>query len=189
MYKDVTLPSGVQVRVTSVPAMVVLQVSNMLPEPKVPMWYNEEKQRSEPHDLDPEYIAAVNKHKTDLGQLINQAYLANGIVKVLHLPEDKYELDSDEWIEGLEFVGIKINKTGLGRKVDWLQYHILGDADVPVVITEIAQIGGLVSEARVEAAADSFRPNQNGTTTAESQTEAIIRQRDQTDSDPTGASD
>lgn len=174
MSKDVTLPSGVKVRLTSVPSMIVLAVSQSLPTPKVPIWHNPDKDRDEPNPIDPDYIEAVKRHGEQLGQLTTAAYLANG-VKVLEVPEDKYPLDSDEWIERLEILGIAPRVSGIGRYIDWLQWHVLGDTDITDIITGIAVLNGTISEAQVEQAAESFRPNQNGPALAIVPTQADVR--------------
>lgn len=175
MSKEVTLSSGAVVRLNAVSPMLVLAVNNSIPEPKVPIFRNEEKQRDEPNELDPEYIAAVQKRQLDLTRLTTEAYVANGVT-VLSIPPNKSELSSDDWIEGLELVGIEVRKSGKGRFVDWIQYHLLEDAnDLTELLTGVAVTGGLVSEADVEAAAESFRPNTNGQATAEVPTETTLR--------------
>lgn len=160
--RKLELKSGVVLDVRAVPSMVIAAVQTNNPEPKPPTWINEEKgNREESNPADPTYLKAVEEHKTALAMKINDAFLANG-VKVVSLPEDKVPLDSDEWIEGLTFVGLDVPKTGIGRRVAWLRWHILDDSDFVDVISAIASAGGLVTEAQVEEAAKSFRPNENG---------------------------
>lgn len=187
MSKDVTLPSGVVVRLSAVPSMTILAVTQQLPEPKVPIWHNPDKDRDEPNPIDPEYLEAVKNRQAQMGQITTQAYLANG-VKVVSIPEDKHDLDDDTWVEGLEIVGIPVRRSGIGRYVDWLQYHILGDYDLGEVITGIAVAGGTISEDQVAQAVDSFRVDQNGAALTLVPPEPAIRQRDTADND-TGTGD
>lgn len=175
MSKEVTLSSGVVVRLNAVSPMLVLAVSNSIPEPRVPMWRNEEKQRDEPNELDPDYVQAVQDRQIALTRLTTEAYIANGVT-VLSVPNNKLPLDSDDWIEGLEIVGIQVRKAGKGRLVDWIQYHLLEDAnDLTELLTGVAVTGGLVSEEQVEAAAESFRPTTNGQAATEVPSQAALR--------------
>lgn len=177
--RDVTLPSGVEVQVTGVPAMLVLAVLQTIPEPKPPIIQLEGKERTEENPNDPEYLKKVQEYKVAQGRLTNEAYLANGVLKINKLPDDKIPLESDDWVERLEIVGVQPRKVGLGRRIDWLQYHILGDGDLSELITAIALAGGGVTEELVKQAADSFRPIENGTAPIDLSTAAAIRQRDQ----------
>lgn len=160
LAKEVVLTSGVKVRLVSVPSMLLLQLTRQLQEPEVPMWHNPDKDRDEPNPMDPAYIKAVENYKADMGQLTTRAYLANGVKVLEPLPEDKYPEQDDSWIEGLEYIGIDVPKNGLGRYVAWLQYHILGDADLTDILTGIAVAGGVVTEEQVQQAAESFRDNE-----------------------------
>lgn len=163
MSKDVTLPSGVKVRLVAVPNMVVMAMTKAVKEPLVPVYHNEAKDRDEPNPLDPQYLRAVEDYKNELGQLTVKAYLANG-VRVLELPDDKFALESEEWVEGLRFVGIDVPETGLGREVAWKQFHVLEDADLMDILSGIAIAGGAVTEAQVQQAAESFRNPEDGST-------------------------
>ena len=179
MAKEVVLTSGVKVRLVSVPSMLVLALTRQIKEPTVPMWHNDQKDRDEPNPLDPAYVQAVNDYKTEIGQKTTQAYLANG-VKVLELPDDKYPEDSDEWVEGLEFVGIEVPKTGLGRRVAWLQYHVLGDMDLTDILSGIAIAGGVVTEEQVQAAAETFQHQTSGEADTTVQDTTVVRLGDKT---------
>lgn len=183
MGKEVTLASGTVVRLNAVPSMIVLAVSNSIPEPKVPMWHNEAKDRDEPNPVDPEYLEAVKKRQADIGQLTTAAYLANG-VEIIELAPGKFRENDDAWIERLEIVGLKPRREGLGRFVDWLQYHVLGDDDLNEIIMGIATAGGTVTEEEVALAAESFRDNQNGTANTELSAQTALRQRDTAEFDP-----
>lgn len=161
MSKDVVLPSGVKVRLVAVPNMVVMAMTKLVKEPQIPVYRNDAKDRDEPNPLDPLYLRAIEDYKSALGDLTVQAYLANG-VRVLTIPADKHELTSDQWAEGLRFIGIDVPESGLGRTVAWLKYHILEDADLMDILSGIAIAGGAVTEAQVQQAAESFRNPADG---------------------------
>lgn len=180
MAKEVTLPSGVVVTVTSVPGRILLDLLNTIPEPKPPVITREGTTRTEENTSDPEYIAAVNKYKTDQGKLAQEIYITQGIRKVISIPEDKIALDDDEWIERLELLGLTPAHEGRGRWRDWLLYHVIDEGDVAHLMTEVAVAGGGVTEELVKAASDSFRPEQNGPDNNGVSAEAAIRQPDST---------
>lgn len=182
MTKILELKNGVKIRVRGVPGQIILAIHERYPEPEVPQWYNEAKQRSEPQPMDPAYIKAVKEHNSLLQQKDNDAYMANG-VDVLDLPDGKYPLESDEWIEGLEYVGLEVPRTGIGRKVAWLKYHIVDDSDVGDLITAIAVAGGLVTEDAVEKAAESFRSAEISAADTEPQAPTNLRLWNNPDSD------
>lgn len=164
--RELKLKSGVVLDIRAVPSMVIAAVQSNNPEPKPPVWRNEEKGRDESNPADPQYLKSVEEYKTALAMKINDAFLANG-VRVLSLPEGKSTLESDEWIEGLDFVGLDVPREGIARRVAWLRWHVLDDADFVDVISAIASAGGLVTETQVEEAAKSFRPDENGHTPTE----------------------
>lgn len=176
MAKELTLQSGVVVKVHPVPSMVVLAIQEQNPEPGVPSWFNEPKGRTETNPSDPAYLRAVEAHKLHMIQKINDMYLAMG-VEVIELA-DKQPLEADSWTEGLKYAGLTVPETGMGRKVAWLKWHVIDDADIGNVIQAIAVAGGLVSEEQVGQAAESFRSDQGGDQLAEVQAPTELRQWD-----------
>lgn len=153
---QVDLPSGNKVLVTSVPSMAVLKILNNVVAPKPPI-VTLDNGRTEENIMDPEYNRQLIDYQTKQGQMTNELYLANGVLKVIELAEGKLALESNDWIEQLEIVGMTIRTQGLGRRIDWLQYHVLGDGDLGEIIAGIAIAGGGVTEQLVKQAADSFR--------------------------------
>lgn len=174
MTQQVDLPSGNKVIVTSVPSMAVLRVLNSIPAPKPPI-VTLENGRQEENPADPEYNRQLQDYQVKQGQLTNELYLANGVLKVVELAEGKFDLGDDTWIEQLEIVGLDPRREGLGRKIDWLMYHVLGDGDLGEIISGIAIAGGGVTEALVKQAAESFRAHENGQVTTGLPTETEVR--------------
>lgn len=163
MAKEVTLPSGVVVTVTSVPGRILLDLLNTIPEPRAPVITREGTSRTEENTNDPEYLAAVQKYKTDQGKLAQEVYITQGIRKIISVPDDKCSLDDDEWIDRLELIGIRVaREPKMARWRDWLLYHVIDEGDVAHLMTEVAVAGGGVTEELVKAASDSFRPEQAG---------------------------
>lgn len=181
MAKEVTLPSGVVVTVTSVPGRILLDLLNTIPEPKPPVITREGTTRTEENTADPEYQAALTKYKTDQGKLAQEIYITQGIRKIISIPEDKIALDDDEWIERLELLGLKpAREPARARWRDWLLYHVIDEGDVAHLMTEVAVAGGGVTEELVKQASDSFRAEQGGPDNNGVPAEAAIRQPDST---------
>lgn len=172
--RQVNLPSGNKVVVVSVPSMAVLKVLNSIPSPKAPI-VELENGRQEENIADPEYNRQLMDYQTKQGQLTNELYLANGVLRVVELAEGKFDLDDDAWVEQLEIVGMSVRREGLGRRIDWLQYHVLGDGDLGEIIAGIAIAGGGVTEALVKQAVDSFRTNENGSAPIRLPAQAEVR--------------
>lgn len=160
---EYTTRSGSVLSIKAVPSMVIAAVQEIIPAPRVPTFRNEAKGRDEENPSDPEYIRAVDAHRTKLAMTTNDAFLANG-VRVVSVGPSKSVLDSNDWVEGLTFVGLEVPDEGIGRRVAWLRWHILDDSDFLDVISAIAVAGGLATEEKVQQAISSFRDNKDGDT-------------------------
>lgn len=183
MAKEVTLPSGVVVTVTSVPGRILLDLLNTIPEPKPPVITREGTTRTEENTADPEYQTALTKYKTDQGKLAQEIYITQGIRKIISIPEDKIALDDDEWCDKLELLGLKpAREPKMARWRDWLLYHVIDEGDVAHLMTEVAVAGGGVTEELVKAASDSFRADEGEPADNGVHTSAAIRQPDTTGS-------
>lgn len=180
--REIELSCGAKAVVTSVPSMLVLGILEAHQAPRPPV-ITLDNGRQEENPNDPEYARQVSQHQTLTGRLTNEAYLAQGVVRVYDLPEGKYSLDDDAWIELAEIVGVPVRHEGLGRKIDWLQYHIMSDGDLGDIISGIAVAGGGVTEAMVKKAADSFRTEQDGPALTLVSSETEVRLGDQTAGD------
>lgn len=181
MAKEVTLPSGAVVIVTSVPGRILLDLLSILPEPKPPVITREGTTRTEENTSDPQYQAALTKYKTDQGKLAQEVYVTQGIRRIISIPDDKCALEDDEWIERLELIGIKpAREPARARWRDWLLYHVIDEGDLAHLMTEVAVAGGGVTEELVKAASDSFRPEQAGPDNNGVQPTPAIRQPDTT---------
>jgi len=187
--QEMTLKNGTKLVIRGVPALLILAVSEKYPVPEVPMWRNEEKQRDEPNPLDPEYTKAVAAHKKLIEDKTIDCFLANGVT-VTEIGPDCLPVDSDEWLENVEYtLDIELPHKGTGRRVAWLRHHLLDDAgELGDIITAITVATGLVSEEAVQQAAKTFRDNQDGAADTGLQTTSDSGLGDQT-GDPSRASE
>lgn len=158
-----TCANGVMLALRPVPSLAIVAITRQLKEPKPPIIIDEERgNREYENPSDPSYIRAIEDYRNALGDATTTAYLANGVTVQEPLPDGIIPMDSAEWSEGLELIGLTIPTSGIARRVAWLKYHIVGDSDLADLITAIATAGGLVSEEDVAAVAETFRNNTTG---------------------------
>lgn len=158
---------GVRLKLRHVPSMVIVAAQKQLKQPVIPRWHNTDKDRDEDNPNDPGYLRELAEYNSKVGDITTDAYLVNGVTVLEPLPDSVYSIDSSEWAEGLEFIGIEVPKTGVARRLAWLKYYIVGDEDLADLIKSIAIAGGVVTEEQVQEALDSFRNNQTGSTNNE----------------------
>lgn len=100
-----TLSSGVRVRLKPVPDILMQRVMSKIRKPKVPMWFNPEKERDEPNPNDPDYLEAVRQAEDERGQKAIDASIMFGCELVDSLPEDR------TWIKRLNRFGIEVDES------------------------------------------------------------------------------
>lgn len=169
-----TCANGVHLRLRAVPSLAIVAIQKQLKEPPVPTFFNEEKQRDEENPNDPNYITALNQYRSDSADATTTAYLANGVTVIEPLPEGIPALDDEEWAEGYRLSGLDIPDKGIGRRVAWLKYVIVGDEDLGDLIGQIALAGGLVTEEAVQDVAATFRNNSTGDTDISDKTDTEV---------------
>lgn len=125
--------------------------------PKVPVLYNEDKGRSEPNDADPDYQAALSEHQTRIMERQYAVIVATGTA-VESIPEGFPAVDSEEWVEMLDAIGIPCppKMTKMERYLCWVKYVAAPLNDDWLVLYEplVRQIG--TTEADVAAATETF---------------------------------
>jgi hypothetical protein len=83
---------------------VMIQRSmSQIKDPPVPMVWDEDKEREEPNELDPGYLAAVKQADEDRGMAVMDAMMLFGVELVDGVPEDK------RWRRRLELAGIEVD--------------------------------------------------------------------------------
>jgi len=55
----------VRARVVPVSQAIIQDSMALIPEPRVPMWYNPEKEREEPNPADPDYLDALKARERE----------------------------------------------------------------------------------------------------------------------------
>lgn len=159
-----TTSRGVIIKVRAMPNMMMAEARRKIKPPKVPTYYNKDKDVQEENPLDPEYVAAMQEYNTRVGTMGATAMLAFG-TEVLHLPSDVQPAESNGWSDDLkEILEIDVPEQGKGRYAAWLRLYVLSDPDLTAVMQAVGRASGIVRESEVEEAADSFRSDAEGDT-------------------------
>lgn len=161
--------SGLLLELRKVSRFVVLGVGKQIPMPKVPTMYIEDKGRVEENPNDPDYLAAVRDASNERGLFVISTIIALG-TRIKFKPEDMEGPEEDDWLdtlEGLSIVDVPRNNQRL-RYSAWLRYVGLPDnVEFDKLTTQVLRYSGLTPEEDVQAASDSFRNPESGTTDSE----------------------
>ena len=150
-----TLSTGVHVRLKSVSSSLVSEVMSRVKEPEVPIFHDEEKDRDLPNPNDPAYLRALDDAETQRNQAATDAMLVFGVELVDPLP------DGNEWIDGLKFLGIEVDKSDqFALEFAYKKYIAVGTPDLPLVYGASSP----VSASEVAEALKSFPGDGEGDT-------------------------
>lgn len=154
--REIALSSGVQLKLKKSPPFVVSQAVSNIQRPKIPIWHNPEKGREEENPADPEYEAEMLAYQGAAGTAIMNSLLLFG-VDITHVPEELPQIEDDEWVEALLYLGLEAPKTDQIRRLLWLKTVALTeDEDIQAVSTALFAIQG-IGEEDVAKAIESFR--------------------------------
>lgn len=150
-------PDGLVLRLRRVPQMTIYELGRKVKPPKVPLVHDEESGKDLENPLDPEYVAAMTEYTNTQGITTFTAILGLGTV-LETVPDNIAPLDSDEWVEVLEEIGISFNsKNKMLRYVAWLKFIVLNDDKVfTQLVNAVFRFSGFSTEADVQSAVDSF---------------------------------
>lgn len=147
------LSTGVRVRLGSVSATLIEEVSSRIPYPDVPMWFNKDKERDEPNPGDPKYIDEIAAVDRERGIAAMDAMIMFGVELLEGVPED------DVWVNKLRFLEKRKMldlsgydfKDALDREFLFKRYVAIGALDLDLISEMIG-----VSEEAIAQAVDSF---------------------------------
>lgn len=154
-----TSSTGVKVRLKRVSALIISDAAQKLKAPRPPKVFIDDKGREEENPNDPEYIEEMDRYAYNKGYLAVTVYLTLG-VEVLHRPDEIPAPESTEWSDEISTItGMEIPATGRARYLAWLKYIAFTETDVATVTTRIMRLNGVIEEADVVEALESFRNN------------------------------
>lgn len=158
---EIIVSTGVKFKTKDVPVMVYQALKNKLNKerPKVPTWYNDQKDREESNPSDPDYLEAVSRWEEELTEKLMDAAIVLGI-EVAEIPEGMEKSDSEGWKRQLESIGIEVPVNGNGRYLAWVKYYAAPTIeDMRELISASSRNAGVTEEDAAQAAA-LFRHNE-----------------------------
>ena len=146
--KIITLRSGVRVRLKPVPDMVVQRAMAKINKPKVPMWFNPDKEREEPNPNDPDYLEAVRRAEEERGMVAMDVSIMFGCELIDPIPNDR------KWVQRLRKVAdIEVDDSDeFELEFAYLKYVAFANSSDMNYVTGID-----MTEADVENAGATFR--------------------------------
>ena len=148
-----TLSTGVRARIVPVSQSILQDAIQLVREPPVPTWYNEEKERDEPNPMDPAYLEAMQDHEREQARVTFDVFALFGLELLDGLPED------DGWLGKLKLAE-KLGRLDLSRfdLDDPVDREFLFKRYVAMSNKEYFAIGiaSGINPKEVEAAANSF---------------------------------
>ena len=154
---EVTLASGVKLRIKQAPPFLFAQIERKFPPPPVPEIYDEGKQRMLRNPNHPDYLAAVALNDSEKGLAMGDILFGLG-TEVSFVPDDLPRPEDEGWSEDVEIflLGEEIPKKGKGRYLAWVKYvAILDDKDFQLLMDKVGEKMG-VKEEEVVATTESF---------------------------------
>lgn len=156
---EFTLSTGVKVRLTPVSMSLLSESQATIPDPPVPTWFNEAKDKNEPNPDDPAYLKAVSAAEEKRNRVALDAMIMFGVDLLGPVPEDS------EWIPKLKFsrklglVDVDLESFDLTDKIEleylYKRYVAVSTPDMITIMKYCAGVG----EEEVNKAAAQFQDN------------------------------
>lgn len=152
--------NGVKLKLKKIPLMRIQAVMNKFEYPPVPDIWDENRGRAVKNPDHPDYLRQKAEVDQKRQNAVLDAIAALG-TEIIDIPESVPSLESDDWIEECEFIGISVDKDRrIARKLAWIKFVALVDiADMNKLGEQFGISMGL-SEETVAQAVDSFRSNE-----------------------------
>lgn len=155
-----TAKHGVRIQVQKANLYLLQRAAEQLPEPKVPTYWDTDREQDVENPADPDYQAALVKYNQDLQVLTADIYMSR--CEILD-PGTLIHPDDDDWIEDVESMfRIDVPRKGMARTVAWLRYYALDNDDQSALLTLIIMYNNGIKEEHVQQRVDSFRGDKAG---------------------------
>lgn len=156
---EYTLSSGVIVRLKPVPPLAMREAAIQAVPPRPPMVHIEDRDQDIENPNDPDYLKALEEYQTKQLYLVSDVMMMLG-VDIIHVPEDVFPVESEEWSEMLAAVGIAIPEQAVSnkyaRRLTWMRlYAARSETDIATILARIIALSG-VTELEVQRAAAAF---------------------------------
>lgn len=163
LVDEITLSTGVVLKVKPVPKHFIFTVTSRFEKPAVPVYYNESKGREEENPNDPDYAEAVEMYVADVANAAVDVALLRG-TEVVSIPDGFPDHNSKYWKEEMEVLGMPLKTKERARYLAWIKAMVCPlEEDIEILMEIIGQHTG-VSEADTAEAVERFRRITGGDT-------------------------
>lgn len=161
---ELTLQSGIVLRLKPVSPAAIRAASSRVPMPSVPIVHLEESNRDEPNPNDPDYLRMLIEWQLNQASAAQTVALLLG-TEIISVPEGWCRPEEQGWIDELRAVyaitgleGIELHEEPpMARYLDWLRLYAMTTEIDTYIMTRILTLGVLLTEEEVAQHAASFR--------------------------------
>lgn len=118
--REVTLSTGVVIRVGFVPREIWGSINTRLPEPQPPIWRDPERNRETPNANDPEYLEKRAEWSMQIRRAFEAALYVLA-VQVVSVPDGLPGPNDAVWLERLRLSGMASGDSADAHRLDWLR--------------------------------------------------------------------
>jgi len=144
----IRLENGVVIQMVSFYRGILAVILKQYPEPKVPIYFNPDKEREEENPADPDYIKAVEDHTNTVINAMLDVGIARG-TELVSVPKGISKPSDKDWQEEVEeLLRYKVPSSARLRYLHWLKW-VATETDLKKVFEKVIGSFG-VTEAAVE---------------------------------------
>lgn len=148
-----TLSTGVRVRINPVSARLLTESMARVPKPKVPVYFDEDRQREFTNPSDPVYLDELAERDSQQTNVAMDALIMFGIELVDGIPDDGWDkkLKLLEKLNQLDLEGYDLDNE-LEREFVYKKFVAVSAGDMDL----LQQASGVVTEEDLDQAEESF---------------------------------
>lgn len=153
---EITLSSGLRLRLKVVPKHFIYGVTKDIPAPQVPLIHIDGKKRPIENPDDPDYQEAVETWIVATANAATDVALLRG-TEILELPKGMIAPESTEWIEEMEVLNMPLRNNSRARYLSWIKaIGVPNEEDLTALMEALGRLTG-VTEDDVADAVERFR--------------------------------
>jgi hypothetical protein len=169
--ETIMLSTGVVLKKKDIPKLVLKRLYDQYEEqkPKVPLFFNEDKEREEENPADPAYLEELDAYTADMGLTILNFSIMWG-TELVSKPNSIEGPEDSGWYESLKFSGVDVSDIPQIRYMTWVATIAAPqDSDIQLLAEALRGGVGVTEEAVAEEMAkfpsDTQRGDDSETTT------------------------
>jgi hypothetical protein len=150
--ENITLSSGVVLKIKQAPPLTLIKVMAAFPRPKPPVYFNKTMGREIENPDDPDYLERLQAHKTESSSALLNALILLG-TELVSVPPKFPKPESEQWIEEYRELGIQPKPENKSwRYLNWVTFKaVLNEKDLDLIQKAVGRRSG-VPESAVKSA-------------------------------------